>query len=151
MDLFTSITPYHWFALGLLLLTAEMLGAAGFLLGAAAAALGMGALVWMSPDMAASTQIMIYSVVAVAATIVYFRLFRDAQKHQGRPLLNKRAKRLIGHQFKLEDDIDLGHAKIQIGDTLWRVKTNAVIPKNTVVEVIDARRMTLIIAEKQID
>ena len=30
MDLFTTITPYHWFALGLLLLTAEMLGAAGF-------------------------------------------------------------------------------------------------------------------------
>ena len=94
---------------------------------------------------------MIYSIVAVAATIVYFRLFRDAQKHQGRPLLNKRAKRLIGHQFKLEDDIDLGHAKIQIGDTLWRVKADSILAKDTVVEVVDAKRMTLIIAAKQGD
>ena len=42
MEIFTTITAYHWLALGLILLTAEVLGTAGFLLGAAVAALGMG-------------------------------------------------------------------------------------------------------------
>ena len=45
MEILTNITAYHWIALALILLTAEMLGASGFLLGAAAAAFGMGALV----------------------------------------------------------------------------------------------------------
>lgn len=149
MDLFNSITPYHWLAFGLLLLTAEMLGAAGFLLGAAAAAIGMGALLWFVPDMSVAMQIVIFSAMAIAATIVYFRLFRDAQKHQGRPMLNKRARRLIGHQFKLDQDVELGHAKIQIGDTLWRVKSDQVLSEGTLVEVVEARRMTLVIAAKE--
>ena len=51
MDFFTSLTPYHWIALGLLLLVAEMLGASGFLLGAAVAALAMGAVTWIAPEL----------------------------------------------------------------------------------------------------
>lgn len=148
MDMFTTITAYHWIALGLILLCAEMLGAAGFLLGAAAAALGMGAILWLVPDLSLTWQVIIYAISAVAATIIYFQLFRDAQKHQGRPLLNKRAQRLIGHRFKLDEDIELGTAKVQIGDTLWKVRCNDTLSKGTLVEVVDAKRMSLIIEAK---
>lgn len=148
MDMFTTVTAYHWIALGLILLCAEMLGAAGFLLGAAAAALGMGVILWLMPDLSLTWQLIIYSISAVAATVIYFQLFRDAQKHQGRPLLNKRAQRLVGHQFKLPDDIELGTAKVQIGDTLWKVRCDGPLTKGTLVEVIDAKRMSLIIAAK---
>ena len=79
MDLFNPITAYHWIALGLLLLTAEVLGTAGFLLGAAVAALGMGVALWLVPGMSLDIQIVGYVIGAVAATILYFQLFRDAQ------------------------------------------------------------------------
>ncbi len=44
MEWLTEINAYHWLALGLILFAAEALGAAGFLLGTAAAALVVGLL-----------------------------------------------------------------------------------------------------------
>ena len=148
MDFLTDITAYHWFALGLILLIAEMLGASGFLLGAGVAALGMGVVLWMFPDMSGSAQILLFSLSAVAATISYFKVFKDALADQGRPLLNKRAKRLIGHQFELEKDVNLGEAKVQIGDTMWKVVTDQPLSQGTIVEVVDTDRMSLIIVAK---
>lgn len=150
MELFTNITAYHWVALGLILLTAEMLGASGFLLGAAGAAFGLAAVVWMFSDMSVAIQLVLYAISATVLTIVYFQLFRDAQKTPARPLLNNRARRLVGHQFKLEQDLELGSAKVQIGDTLWKVESEAPIPKGTLVEVIDTHRMSLKIAAKSV-
>ena len=148
MDIFTTVTAYHWIALGLILLTAEMLGAAGFLLGAAAAALCMGAVMFLFPDISLAWQLVYYAIGAVVATVLYFQLFRDAQDKPARPLLNKRAQRLIGHQFKLEDDIELGKGKVQIGDTFWHVQAEEPLAKGTLVEVVDTHRMELIIAAK---
>jgi len=148
MDMFTTLTAYHWLALGLLLLIAEVLGTAGFLLGAAVAALGMGVVLWLVPDLSLGWQLVIYAVAAVAATLLYFQVFRDAQSEPARPLLNKRAKRLVGHQFKLEDDIELGEGKVQIGDTMWHVKSESPLSKGTLVEVVDTDRMQLVIAAK---
>ena len=73
-----------------------------------------------------------------------------AQSRQipARPLLNKRAKRLIGHQFKLENDIDLGEGKVQIGDTMWHVQCEGSLPEGTLVEVVGTERMQLVIAPK---
>ena len=146
MEILTNITAYHWIALALILLTAEMLGASGFLLGAAAAAFGMGALVWMFPNMGIAMQFTVYAIGAIIATILYFQLFRDAQAQPARPLLNKRARRLVGHQFELEEDVDLGTTRIQIGDTMWKVESEQPIAKGTRVEVVDTNRMSLVIA-----
>jgi membrane protein implicated in regulation of membrane protease activity len=148
IELLTTITPFHWLALGLILLTAEVLGTAGFLIGAGVAALGMGVVVWLFPGLAPGWQIVVYAISAVGATIFYFQVFHDSLEAQGRPLLNKRAKRLIGHQFELADDIELGEGKVQIGDTFWKVTTDKPLTKGTVVEVTDANRMSLVIAAK---
>lgn len=146
MEFLSTITPYHWIALGLILLTAEMLGAAGFLLGAAIAALAMSLVTWIVPDVSVLWQVGLYALSAVVASVVYFQVFRDAQSKPARPLLNRRASRLIGHQFKLSQAIDLNQAKVQIGDTLWSVETDQPIAEGTLVEVVDVKHMTLMIA-----
>lgn len=143
MELLTNITAYHWIALGLVLMTVEMLGASGFLLGAAAAAFGLGGIVWLVPDISVTMQLVAYAIAATALTIIYFQLFRDAQSRPARPLLNQRAKRLVGHKFKLDKDIELGSAKVQIGDTLWTVQTELPLTKGTLVEVIGTNLMAL--------
>jgi inner membrane protein len=148
MDIFTSITPYHWIALGLILLTAEILGTAGFLLGAAIAAFAMSTVVWLMPELNFGWQLALYAIAAIVASVVYFQVFRDAQNEPARPLLNKRAKRLIGHQFRLQDDIEFGEGKVQIGDTFWQVKSAKPLSKGTLVEVVDTQRMQLVIAAK---
>ena len=147
MEFLTEVTAYHWFALGLILLTAEVLGTAGFLLGAGIAALGMGVVVALFPSLAVGTQVLLYVLSSAVATAVYFKMFRDDQSAQNvRPFLNKRASRLIGHRFELQDDINLGVTKVQIGDTLWRVKSDVPLTKGTSVEVVSAGRMSLVIA-----
>ncbi len=148
MEIFTNITMYHWLTFGLLLLVAEVLGTAGFLIGAAIAALAMGLVLWVWPDIGAGTQLLLYVVSAMSATFVYFRLFRDELENRGRPLLNRRASRLIGHQFELDKEVKLGTAKVQIGDTLWTVSADTDLPVGTLVEVIDTDRMTLVISPR---
>ena len=147
--MFSSITPLHWVALGLLLLIAEMFGASGFLLGAAVAAFAMGVIVWLMPDLGLAAQMTMYAVGASVLTVVYFQLFRDAQKKPSRPLLNDRAKRMIGHQFTLEKSINATGSKVQIGDTLWAVEVHEALEQGTLVEVTDANEMTLRLAVKE--
>ena len=148
MEIFNAITPYHWAALGLILLTAEMLGAAGFLIGAAVAAFAMAALTFMVGDLGGIAQLTLYSISAIVATTVYFRVFRDAQIAAQPNELNQVTDRLIGHTFELDQDIGAGNQKIQIGDTLWRVRCDEALPKGALVEVIEARKMSLVIAAK---
>ena len=50
MEIWTDLGAWHWLALGLTLLIAEALGAAGFLIGAAVAAFAMAIVMWMVPD-----------------------------------------------------------------------------------------------------
>ena len=67
MELFIEINAYHWFALGLVLFAAEALGAAGFLLGAAAAAIVIGVLSLFAPDLDIAAQFSLYALVALVA------------------------------------------------------------------------------------
>ena len=146
MEIFTQITAYHWIALGLILLTAEMLGASGFLIGAAAAAFGMSVLVWLFSGLSVSAQITIYAIGSILSTILYFQLFKEAQSRPARPLLNNRAKRLIGHQFELSEDLTLGSARVQIGDTIWKVHSPEPLTKGTRVKVVATDKMSLEVA-----
>ena len=146
MDMLTTLTPYHWLVLGLLLLGAEALGAAGFLIGAAVAGLATGAIVGFAPGLGAGAQIALFAVLALVLTYLYLKLFRDAQTNSERPLLNQRATRLIGHRFKLDSDVRFGEGRVQIGDTMWKVTADADLPEGADVEVVDVHRMTLTLA-----
>ena len=146
MEWFIDINAYHWFALGLLLFAAEALGAAGFLLGAAAAALVLGFLTLFVPEMAISAQLGLYAIVALTATALYLKAFRQEQDDQGESGLNRRAASLIGHEFDLHDALPGGTSRIQIGDTLWRVEANEALHRGTRVKVVSADEMSLRLA-----
>jgi membrane protein implicated in regulation of membrane protease activity len=143
MDLFMSLSAVHWFALGLILLAAEALGAAGFLIGAAVAALANGVIVWLFPGLSPGVQLIVFAVGAIVATYVYFQMFRDAQRHDDTPPINERAASLIGHQFELAADVTHGEGRVQIGDTFWKVASDEDLSAGTLVEVEDADNMTL--------
>ncbi len=152
MEILSTLTPYHWIALGLILLCAEMLGAAGFLIGAAVAAIAMGVLTALVGDLSATVQFSLYAAAAITATLLYFKLFREASlayhSNGAPPKLNKASHRLIGHTFELDHDIGPGNNKVQIGDTMWRVRADEPLSKGVIVEVIDASEMSLVIAPR---
>ena len=142
MELFTEVSAYHWIALGLILLGAEALGAAGFLLGAAVASFANAVIVWLVPGLSLGMQLGVFAVGALVATYVYFQVFRDAQNRDGTPAINERAAGLIGQHLTLVEGIDR-EGRVQIGDTLWKVSAEEPLSAGSEVVVADADNMTL--------
>ncbi len=146
MELLTQLTAYHWFALGLILLGAEALGAAGFLLGTAVGALANGVLVWLLPELSSGWQLASFSMASILASAVYFQVFRDAQAREDTPPINQRAASLVGHHFTLKEPLNYGKGRVQIGDTFWSVAANQDLSAETSVTVIGVDGMTLEVA-----
>jgi membrane protein implicated in regulation of membrane protease activity len=146
MDTIFTLTVYHWLVLGLMLLGAEALGAAGFLLGAGIAALVIGVIVFIMPELSTGLQLVLFAVTAVAASYLYLQLFRQAQEDDGAPELNQRAGSLIGHRFELAEPLLDGNGRLQIGDTFWQVSCEEDLSPGTRVEVIAADAMHLRLA-----
>ena len=130
-----------------MLLIAEALGASGFLLGAAVAAFVSAAIAWALPELGVGMQLGVYAAVSVVATYVYFQFFREMERDEGNPRLNRGARKLIGSRFVLHQDVPADEEiRVQIGDTMWRVRSDSSITSGQHVEVVDAGRMSLSIA-----
>ncbi len=142
MEWLTDINAYHWIALGLILFAAEALGAAGFLLGTAAAALVVGILALSLPGLGIAAELTLFAVIAIAASILYIKVFRDEQVATP-DALNHRAESLIGTEFELTRDLPGGGGRVQIGDTFWHVHSNGSLPRGVRVRVTGADAMHL--------
>ena len=138
--------PAIWLTIAIVLLIAEVLGAAGFLVGAAVAALALAALTYFVSDLGIAAQIFTYAVVAVIATLVYFKFFR-ATEPSNRDSLPKRAQMMIGRRFTLGEKLAAGtEIRVQLGDSMWVVTSMRDIDMGAEVEVIDCDTMRLQVA-----
>jgi membrane protein implicated in regulation of membrane protease activity len=142
MEWLTEINAYHWLALGLLLFAAEALGAAGFLLGTAAAALVVGILALMLPGLGIAAELALFAIIAIVASALYLKVFRDEQAATP-DSLNHRAESLIGTEFELAEDLPDGGGRVQIGDTFWQVRSEECLAKGARVRVVGADTMHL--------
>ncbi|MBY5994049.1 NfeD family protein [Ferrimonas balearica] len=140
-----ALEAWHWLVLGLVLLGLEALGTGGFLLGAAAAGLMLSLLLWIWPEMAWSAQLILFALATVIFTVIYWRGFRRVNQRTEQPGLNDRAAQLVGRQVVLEQDLLAGEGKIQIGDTLWRVRCERPLAAGTRVRVVASEGMRLVI------
>jgi len=146
-----QLSMWHWFILGLILLMGEAFGAAGFLLGAAMGALLTGLLVWIAPaivdgGMGWQGQILSWTVLAIACSLLYWKQFRASAQVSERPELNQRSSQLIGRKLTLKQAVDF-EGRIQIGDTFWKVKSDESLEVGDKIEVVAADVSTLTIAK----
>lgn len=125
-----------WLGVGVVLGIIEVLGASGFLLGAAIAAIGMAAVTWLFPTLGIVPQIIVFAVAATVATYVYFRFFRSTDPQSGVDLHDKIGA-MVGQQFVLKDPLSANNeTKTLIGDTLWTVRSSADLDEGTRVRII---------------
>ena len=143
MEWFTALTTWHWLSLGVVLLLLEVLGASGFLVGLAVASLTMAGAVALGLLEGWQYQLLIFAVLAVACTILYWRVFRKFNTASEEPLLNDRAAQLIGRKLKLQQNLENGQGRIQIGDTLWKAEAETELVAGTRVEVYASEGMTV--------
>jgi membrane protein implicated in regulation of membrane protease activity len=117
----TSLGPWAWIVLGLVLAAAEMLAPGVFLIWLGLAAVltgvvdGLFGLSWHT----ASLLFAALSVVSVAAGWRFTR--RPNEDAAEQPFLNRRGAALVGQVFTLETPIEKGEGKVRVGDSFWRI------------------------------
>ena len=143
-----ALQPWHWLIVVFLLLGAEALGAGGFLLGSAMAALVVSLWLWLAPELIWPLQLMIFGVGSLIFSVAYWKLFRKVNDKSDNPKLNNRASQLIGRTVALKEDLPAGQSKLQLGDTLWTVESAALVPKGRTVQVVGYQGMVLNVQER---
>ncbi|WP_417225118.1 NfeD family protein [Amphritea sp.] len=142
-DWFNTLTQWHWLILGTVLLILEMLGASGFLIGLAVASLVVAGTVALGMIDSWSYQLLLFALLGIGFTVLYWRVFRSFNRHTDEPLLNDRAAQLIGRKFVLAQNLDNGQGRVQVGDTLWKAEAEATLVAGTQVEVYASEGMVI--------
>jgi membrane protein implicated in regulation of membrane protease activity len=135
---------WHWIALGFELMVVELLVPSYFFLWLGIAALAVGAVTFIFPEMWLTHQWVLFSVMGIAAFFVSRVLWNKKNKSldQSVPLMNKRTEQMIGMVVTLESTIENGHGMAKIGDTSWSVEgTDA--PAGSHVKIVAANGTSL--------
>jgi membrane protein implicated in regulation of membrane protease activity len=145
IEFFTNLQAWHWLTLGIFVLILELLGAGGFLLGIGFAALAVSGLMAVIPGMGWHWQFVLFAVLSVLITLVYWKKFRRFNEKTEQPLLNARIQRLIGRKATLITPLTNGSGKVQIEDALWVVSCAQDLPQGAIVTITGAEGMTLLV------
>ena len=146
-DMLTQLEFWHWLSIAVLLLIAEVLGAGGFLLGLAVGAFLLAIVLAVFPAVSWQIQLVLFSLLSVSCTIIYWKRFRRLNDKTDRPDLNDRRARLIGTKTVLVDPIINGKGRVQIEDALWTVLSDRDMPAGTLVEIIGVKDMAFEVSQ----
>ena len=133
---------YLWLGLGLALMAAETIVPGAFLLWFGFAALVMGGLLWVFPDMHGLLQATLFGSMALVSVLIYRKYFRGHEPVSEQPLLNRRSEQYVGRVFVLDKAIENGFGKVRVGDSVWTVAGDP-LPAGARVTVIAVDGMTL--------
>ncbi|KEY60512.1 NfeD family protein [Serratia sp. DD3] len=146
LEQITANPQWFWITLGGLLLAAEMLGAAGYLLWSGVSAVVVGIIVWLLPQLGWEWQGVLFAVMTLIVAYLWWYWLRRRPKFAGSSqVLNQRNRQLIGTRGTLTEAMQNGFGRINIGDSSWRAQANEDLPAGTEVEVIAVEGATLVI------
>lgn len=117
----SSLLPWHWWALGGVLMILEALLPGFVLIWLGVAAVITGGALWLWPALALPVQLVLFALSAAGSVLAWFTWRRRHPPANIAPGLNQRTTGLIGAQFDLIEPIHLGRGKIRVGDTVWLV------------------------------
>lgn len=140
-----SIVWWIWASVGIVLFIAEAIGFTGFLLGLGVAALVCSAVFYIFQDLFWAYQFSLFSALGVALSIAYYQRFRAFNSETDRPMLNDRVSQLVGARAKLLHPVVTGTSKIQVGDTIWKVRCAEEAKEGEEVVVVAVDGLTLIV------
>lgn len=122
MEWLTELEFWHWFIAAVILITLEMvvLPAVYFLWMGISAGL-VGLLMMLVPQLPFMWQIIIFTVVAVAALVVHKRYLKNNPPSTDEPMLNRRGEQYLNRTFTLEEPIVNGTGKVKVDDSIWKV------------------------------
>ena len=117
-----TLTFWHWIVLGVILITAEVFIPGAFAVGLGGAALVVGAVLFVVPELDWRWQLFAFAVLSVVAIVFARRWLKRSPIETDKPLLNQRGAQYVGRHFNLLEPIVNGHGKIKVDDSIWRVR-----------------------------
>ncbi|MEZ5582943.1 MAG: NfeD family protein [Candidatus Competibacteraceae bacterium] len=135
-ELFTQPAYWHWWLLGLALIVVEILVPGTFILWLGIAALGVGVLVFLFPELSWQVQWLSFAGLTVASIFAWLLYFRKRPEHSDDPLLNRRGQQYVGRLLTLTDPIINGQGKVRVDDSIWKI-TAEDCPAGTRLRIVD--------------
>jgi len=132
---------WHWLALGVLLIALEVVAPSTYLLWPGLAAIVTGLVLLLWPDMSWQVQLLLFAVLAVAASIAGRMWIKSRGGIEtDRPQLNMRASQYVGRRATVADSFTNGRGSITLDDTRWgaRTKDGSNPTRGIEVEVVEA-------------
>ena len=115
-----DLVYWHWLVLGVVLITIELVVPAAYFIGLGIAAILVGLVVWVAPEMGWAGQILLFSCLSLISIVVAKRFIKPSESDQ--PLLNLRGHQYVGRDFTLEEPIVNGQGKIRVDDSIWKIR-----------------------------
>ncbi|MBO6892958.1 MAG: NfeD family protein [Roseibium sp.] len=139
----TSLGPWSWFILGLILLGLEILAPGTIFLWFGLSALVVG-VVALTFDFAWQVHVVLFLVLSLISLLVGRRMMMKMASEKGDPGLNQRGSRYVGREFTLAAPLSEGAGNLSIDDTIWRI-TGPDLPAGTKVKVdsVDGARLVV--------
>ncbi|MCW8332662.1 NfeD family protein [Vibrio paucivorans] len=148
-ELLESLNHWHWLALGLVLLGAELLGTAGYFLWIGLSALLVGALLSIIP-MSWQLQWISFAVFSLVATWLWWRRqFKSDRRSDNNRDLNDKHKQLIGQTLIADKDLEPGKNRMQLGDTTWTAQVDTPIKAGDKVVITDVQGIILTVSKQE--
>ena len=142
---FWPLEAWHWLALGLLLVLAEVLIPATVLLWTGVAALILGAIMVAVPGLSLHTQLLVFAALAAVSVASGLALRRKMKQKPQSNNINVGSARLVGQRAALVKGIVNGRGEAQLGDTVWPV-TGPELPTGASVIVTGSDGVKLTVA-----
>lgn len=112
---------WHWFILGLIIMTLEVLLPLSIFLWIGLAGFITGAIVWVFPNITWEGQAIIFAILSVIAVVIWRFYEHKRPIASDEPLLNRRNERYVGRLITLHEPIVDGVGKIKVDDSIWKV------------------------------
>lgn len=142
----TWLVYWHWFAFALLLVIAETLGAAGFLIALGMAAAITGVIVWLFV-ISWQWQLVYFSLLSIFFAVAWWRFLKQRSILMPSPtLINRPIDAMVGRTANLVVGIENGRGKIRINDAHWFV-TGPELPAGAKVKIVAVEEGTLLVVE----
>ncbi len=113
---------WHWWLLGVVLLTLEMFAPGVFFLWLGLAAGLVGTLLLVQPGMFWHWQVLSFAVLSVLLIVAGRSWYKRHPIESDEPNLNRRGEQYVNRVFTLSEAIVNGEGKVQVDDSTWKIQ-----------------------------
>ena len=135
---------WYWWILAAVLAAAEIFAPGAGLIWMAAAAVLVGGLLYLFPEMVFELQLLLWAVLSGVAVFAWRAWFKRYPQPTDEPALNRRGSAYVGRQLVLSQSIENGVGKVKVDDTTWKV-VGEDAPRGSKVKVTGVEGVALVV------